>query len=56
MILIIFYVVLFSARVNMATLREGGWVFDIPAGSGHESSGGEAKAEARYAFYSYFSE
>ena len=56
MIPIVFYVVVFSARISMATLREGGWVFDIPPGSGHESSGGEAKTEARYAFYSYFSE
>ena len=44
MISLLFYVVVLSARMNLTTLRQGGWVFDMGSTS-----------EPWYAFYSYYS-
>lgn len=46
---IIFYVVVFAGRMDLQTLREQGWLFDVGGGG---SGGGDT---AWYAFYGYFS-
>ena len=49
MIPLIFYAVVLAARIDVAALRAGGWVFDVPRG-------GADVPRAWYAFYEYFSE
>jgi SulP family sulfate permease len=47
MIPMIFYIVVAAARLDLADLRESGWVFDMAAGAG-------GSKESWYKFYGYY--
>ncbi|THV02009.1 hypothetical protein K435DRAFT_367627, partial [Dendrothele bispora CBS 962.96] len=49
---ILFYIVVFAGRMDLAKLRKDGWLFDLSPSGGSDSGGGDG--DHWYAFYEYF--